>query len=134
MDATMVRLLAGGVLAAHGIGHVLGWMPAFGIASFEAVSSRSWALTPLLGDGPSRIVAGAAFLVPTVAFVAAGIALATGQPAWRPLALVGAVVSLAACALYPQAFTPGSMAGSVAVNLVVLYAVLVAGWGATAQA
>jgi hypothetical protein len=130
MDAGIIKLLAGGVIGAHGIGHVLGWMPAWGIAQFEGTSSRSWMLTGLIGDGASRLVGGAIFLVPTIGFAAAAIGLLTGQPWWRQAAVASAAVSLAGTALFPQAFTTGSAIGSVAVNLAVLGAILVAGWGA----
>jgi hypothetical protein len=129
MDAGMVKLLAGGIIGAHGIGHVLGWMPAWGIAQFEGMSSRSWLLTGLVGDGGGRLAAGIIFLVPTIGFVAAAAGLLTGQPWWRQAAVASAAVSLAGTALFPQAFATGSSIGSVAVNLAVLYAILVAGWG-----
>ena len=132
MDAGMVRLVVAGELGAHGIGHVLGWMPAWAITQFEGVSSRSWLLTGVMGDGGARLAAGALFLVPTVGFLVAAAGLLTGQPWWRQAAVASAAVSLAATALFPQAFTTGSTAGSVAVNLVVLYGLLVAGWGAEA--
>jgi hypothetical protein len=74
------------------------------------------------------------FLAPTVGFVAAAAGLLLGMPWWRPVAVGSAAVSLAATALFPQAFTTGSAAGSVAVNLVVLYGILVAGWGSDAAA
>jgi hypothetical protein len=134
MDAGMIRIIGAGVLAAHGIGHALGWMPAWGLTAFEGVSSRSWALTGVLGDGAARAVGGVLFVVPMVGFVAAAAGLMLGQPWWRQAAVVSATLSLAATALYPQAFTPAATAGSVAVNLVVLYGVLVAGWGAEAAA
>jgi hypothetical protein len=130
----MIRIVAAGILGAHGVGHLLGWMPAWGIAQFEGVSSRSWLLTGLAGDGGARVVAGALFLVPTVGFVAAAVGLLLGQPWWRQAAIVSAMLSLAATALFPQAFTTSSTAASVAVDAVVLYGLLVAGWGAETAA
>jgi hypothetical protein len=129
MGGGMINLVVAGVLGAHGIGHVLGWLPAWGLARFEGASSHSWLVTGLAGDGGSRLLAGLLFLVPTVGFVAAAAGLLTGQPWWRGVAVASAAVSLGATALYPQAFTAGSTIGSVAVDLVVLYAILVAGWG-----
>jgi hypothetical protein len=134
VDPNIVKLVGAGVLGAHGIGHLLGWMPAWGIAQFEGVSSLSWLLTGIVGDGGTRLAAGGLFLVPTVGFVAAAAGLMLGMPWWRQVAVGSAVVSLAATALFPQALTTGSTAGSVAVNLVVLYGLLVAGWGADATA
>lgn len=130
MDAGLVKVAVAGVLAAHGVGHVLGWLPAWGLASFEGVSSRSWLLTGLLGDSGTRLAAGLLFLVPTFGFVVAAAGLLLGQPWWRPVAVASAGVSLLATALHPAAFTTGATVGSVAVDLVVLYGILVAGWGA----
>ncbi len=118
----------------YGVGHPLGRMPAIGVASFEGLSIRSWALTSVLGEGGSRLVGAALFVVPSVGFVAAAAGLLLGQSWWRPVAVVSAGLSLTATALYPQAFSPSSTAGSVAVNLVVLYGILVAHWGADAAA
>lgn len=129
MDAGLIKVVAAGVLAAHGIGHTLGWMPALGVASFQGVSSRSWALTGILGEGGARVVAGVLFLVPMAGFVMAAGGLLTGQPWWRGVAVASAGVSLLGTALYPSAFTTGATAGSVAVNVLVLFGILVAGWG-----
>lgn len=128
MDATLVKLVVGGVIGAHGIGHVLGWMPAWGIARFEGMSSHSWLISGILGEGGARLGAGVLFVLPTIGFVAAAAGLLTGQPWWRQVAVGSAVVSLACTALYPQAYSMGSTIGAVAVNLAVLYAVLVANW------
>jgi hypothetical protein len=134
MDTTLTTLLAGGVLAAHGIGHTLGWLPAFGVAAIDGVSSRSWVLTGPLGDTASRVVAGTLFLVPMAGFLLAAGGLVTGQPWWRQVAVASAVCSLAATALYPQAFPTSSTFGSVAANVIVLAGILVLGWGARAAA
>ncbi len=130
MDAGLVKVVAAGLLAAHGLGHTLGWLPAWGLASFEGVSSRSWLLTGIVGDAGTRAVAGVLFLAPMAGFAIAAAGLLLGQPWWRPVAVGSAGLSLLATALYPGAFTTGSTVGSVAVNLVVLYGLLVAGWGA----
>ena len=134
MDANLIKLIAAGVIGAHGIGHVLGWMPAWGIAQFEGISSRSWFLTGVVGDTGARLAAGILFVLPMAGFVAAAAGLLLGQPWWRQVAVASAVASLAATALFPQAFTTGSTVGSIAVNLVVLYAILVAAWGTEAAA
>ena len=130
MDAGLIRIGVACVLGAHGIGHVLGWMPAWRIAAFEGVSSRSWLLTAPLGDAAARAIAGTLFLVPTVGFLVTAAALLTGQPWWRQAAAASAAVSLVATALYPEAFTTGATAGSVTANVVVLAAVLLTRWGA----
>jgi hypothetical protein len=132
MNAGLITIAAGCVLGAHGIGHALGWMPALGLATFQGVSTRSWAVTAVIGDPAARIVAGVLFLAPMAGFLLAAGGLLTGQPWWRQAAVASAALSLLATALYPQAFSTGATVGSVAVNLVVLYGILVAGWGADA--
>ncbi len=130
MDAGLFRLVAALVLGAHGIGHVLGWLPAWGVARIDGVSSRSWLVSTLAGEHVGSLVAGVGFLVPTVGFVIAAAGLLTGQPWWRGVAVASAAVSLLATAIFPNAFPTGSTIGSVTINLVVLYGILVAGWGA----
>ncbi|MEW6223854.1 MAG: hypothetical protein AB1627_04425 [Chloroflexota bacterium] len=134
MDAGIMKLVVAGVIGAHGVGHVMGWLPALGVARIEGVSSGSWLLTGLVGDGGTRLAAGVIFLLPTVGFVAAAAGLFTGQPWWRQVAVGSAALSLAGTALFPQAFPTGSTIGSVAVNLAVLGGILLAGWGADAAA
>ncbi|TAK01018.1 MAG: hypothetical protein EPO36_06635 [Chloroflexota bacterium] len=131
MDPTLVRIAVGGVIGAHGVGHVLGWMPAWGIARFEGASSHSWLISGLIGDSGAKLGAGLLFVLPTVGFVVAAAGLLTGQPWWRQFAVGSAGVSLACTALYPQAYSASSTVGAVAVNLAILYAVLVANWDPT---
>ena len=107
MDAMLVKVVVAGVLGAHGVGHVMGWMPVLGVARFEGVSSGSW----LLSRPPPL-----------------------GQPWWRPVAVASAATSLAASALYPQALPASSTVGSVAVDCLLLFGILVAGWGADTAA
>jgi hypothetical protein len=111
-----IGLIGAGVLAAHGIGHTLGWLPAWGLARFDQVSLRSWAVDPLLGQRLSESVAGALFLAPTLGFLAAAVALATGQPWWREAALISALASLLATVLYPAALPPSSVVGAATLN------------------
>jgi hypothetical protein len=132
MDGMLVKVVVAGVLGAHGIGHVLGWMPALGLARFAGSSGGSWLLGGLVGEGMTRVAAAALFLVPTAGFLAAAVGLLLGQPWWRPVAAASAAVSLAGTVLYPAVLPTGSTIGSVAVNLVVLYGVIVAAWGTDA--
>ena len=134
MEAVILRVVVAGVLGAHGIGHVMGWMPALGLARFEGVSGGSWLLSSTAGEGAARIVAIGLFAVPTAGFIAAAVGLLLGQPWWRSVAVASAATSLAASALYPQALPVSSTIGSVVVNVVVLYGILVAQWGAQAAA
>src|SRR5512134_3490157 len=128
MNADLLKVVIGGVVGAHGIGHVLGWMPAWGIAKFEGMSSHSWLLTGLVGDGTARLVGGALWFVPMVGFLAATAGFFLGQGWWRPVAVGSAAVSLVALVLFFDALPVSSRVGCVAVDLAVLYGVLVAGW------
>lgn len=130
MDGMVVKVVVAGILGAHGIGHALGWLPALGLARFEGTAGGSWLLGGLVGESATRAVAAGLFLVPTAGFVAAAAGLLMGQPWWRPVAAASAAVSLAGTALYPAALPAGSTIGSVVVNLLVLYGVVVAAWGA----
>ena len=65
-----VRIAIAIILAAHGIGHVLGWMPALGVTSFEGVSGRSWVLSDSLGESMTRAISAVLWVVPTIGFVA----------------------------------------------------------------
>jgi hypothetical protein len=134
MDAMIVKVAVAGVLGAHGIGHALGWMPTLGLARFEGVSSGSWLLSGVAGEGAARIVAIGLFAVPTAGFIMAAVGILLGQPWWRPVAVASAATSLAASVLYPQALPLSSTIGSTVVNVVVLAGILVAGWGADAAA
>jgi hypothetical protein len=125
----VMKVVVAGVVGAHGVGHVLGWMPALGLARFEGTSGGSWLLTGLVGQDVTRLVAAAMFILPMVGFMAAAAGLLLGQPWWRPLAVASAAISLAAIALYPGAFPAGSMFESLAVNALVLYGIVVATWG-----
>lgn len=126
--STVLTVVADGVVGAHGLGHMLGWMPAWGIAKFEGVSSESWLLGGLVGEIGERVAAGALFLVPMIGFGIAAFGMFTGQAWWRPLAAASAGVSLAATALFPHAFPLGSTIGSVVVNAAAI-ALVVSGWG-----
>lgn len=132
MNPDLIRLVVGGVVGAHGVGHVMGWIQAWGIARIEGTSSRSWLFTDLLGDGTTRALGGALWLAPTLGFVIAAAGLFTGQSWWRPVALGSAVVSLAAIALFWDALPMGSRIGAIGVNLAVVAGLLVANWPSAA--
>ncbi len=132
MNADLFKIVVGGVVGVHGIGHVLGWMPAWGIAKFEGMSSHSWLLTGLIGDGTARLLGGALWFIPMVGFLAATGGFFLGQVWWRPLAVSSAVVSLLALVLFFDALPVSSRVGCIAVDLAILYGLLVAGWPSAA--
>ncbi len=128
VNGDLLKILVGGVVGAHGIGHVMGWLPAWGIAKIEGVSTRSWLLTDTLGERFSGVLGGALWLLPTIGFVTAAAGLFAGQAWWRPLAIGSAVLSLAAIALFWEALPVGSRVGAIGVNLVVVAGLVMAGW------
>ena len=133
MNGDLLKIVIGGVVGVHGIGHVLGWMPAWGIAKFEGMSSHSWLLTDLVGDGAARLVGGALWFVPMVGFVAATAGFLLGVGWWRPVAVGSAAISLVALVLFFDALPVSSRVGCVGVDLAVLYGLLVAGWPSAAD-
>ena len=133
MDATMVRVVVAGVIGAHGVGHVMGWMPALGIASIEGSSGSSWILrgrrATMRAPDRGRPVR------PADDRLHRGGGRPPARPAWwRPVAAASATVSLAATALFPHAFPVGSTIGSVAVNVLVLDGVLASDWNSSGAA
>ena len=123
----VTTLVAGGIVGAHGIGHVLGWLPALGLARFEGVSGRSWVFGQL-GEGIERVAGGLLFALPTVGFAAVAAGLLSGQPWLRGVAVASAAVSVVATAAFPRALPTSSTVGSVLVNAAVLVVVLGTSW------
>jgi len=75
MSGTALRALVAVVLFIHGIGHVMGVMPALKLVNVEGWNSRSWLLTPILGETISRILSIILFLLALIGFVASALAL-----------------------------------------------------------
>ncbi len=127
-----VNLIIGIVLIAHGIGHVLGYFPIFGWASVDGWTGESWLLTAPIGVAGANAIALVLWTIPMVGFTLAGLGvLGIAVPTtWiRPLAVVSAVVSIAGIVLFWHAFpTMTNRIGAIAVDIVVLWAVLVAHW------
>ena len=131
----VLKLIIGVVLIAHGIGHVLGWFPIFGWARTAGWTGESWLISGAVGTGPTNALALVLWGVAMLGFVIVGLGV-IGLPvptAWlRPLAVIAAVASLLAVGLFWEAIP--AMSGriaAVAVDLVVLWAVLVGHWPST---
>ncbi|MBN1991412.1 MAG: hypothetical protein JW953_01820 [Anaerolineae bacterium] len=146
MSPTILRILIAGVLAFHGVGHAMGIIPALQLPFFEGQtgawaknwSSRSWLLTPLLGEATSRFLSIILFAVPLIGFIAAALGLMgwlVPYEWWRLLAIVSAVISLVALALFWKAFIylfPHKV-GAIAVNVAVLVCLFWANWPSEAD-
>lgn len=112
MSGSAVRTILAVLLIFHGVGHLMGILPAlrlFGIGDGagpgwqKSWSSRSWLLKGVLGDGAGRVVCAGLFTVALVGFLCAGFGLlgwfSLGE-AWRTLAGFSSLVSLLAIGLH----------------------------------
>lgn len=138
MSSTTLRLIIALVLFVHGIGHVMGIMPMMGLSTIETWNARSWLLTSLLGDTITRVIGFILFAAAMIGFIGAALGLMdwlVPHEWWRMLAIVSAVISLVAIALFWNAFVtffPNKL-GAIAVNAAVLIGLLIAGWPTEAQ-
>ncbi len=132
MSAATIRIITGLVLIIHGIGHIMALLPALNIASTEKWNYRSWLLTRLLGDTISRVLVIVLFGAAMLGFITAGLGLfgwLVPHSAWQTLAIVSAVISLVALALFWNAFValfPNKI-GAIVVDIATLWALLGSG-------
>lgn len=127
----MLKIVIGLVLIAHGIGHSMGMLKVFGLATVNpAWDGSSWILSGVAGATVTNAVGIVLWAVALVGFIAAGLVVIGLLPEawWVPLAVVSSVASLAGIVLFPIAFPVVSTIGALAVDVVVLAAVLWAGW------
>ena len=127
----MFRLLVAGFLLAHGAIHAGFISPrppaTAGGPPWPFELGRSWILSPLGVDPALLRVLGLALVAATLAGLALGALGALGilpASAWAPSAAVGAVASIALLLLF---FHPWLVLGLL-IDIVLLWAVLVAGW------
>ncbi|HEU5325156.1 MAG TPA: hypothetical protein VFV59_04660 [Candidatus Limnocylindria bacterium] len=126
----MLKILIALVLMAHGIGHSMGPLGMFNIATINpAWHGDSWILS---GVGPSltQVVGTVLWTLALVGFIAVGAVVLGWLPAdwWVPLAVGSSLVSIAGIILFPVAFPVFSTLGALAVDVVVLAAALWLGW------
>lgn len=136
MSDPTIKLIIVGALALHGLGHggalgALVWIgarPGTDTGAWRA--ARSW-LVPSLPAETATIVAGVFWILSLVGFVAAALAfwgvLLPGE-AWRPLAVVSAIVSLLGIVLFMGTWPAFNTLAALGVNVVVLVALLGLRW------
>ncbi len=127
----MLKLAIGLVLVAHGIGHSMGILGAFKVATVNpAWQGDSWILGSVAGQTASQIVGTAVWTGAIVGFVLLGGVVVGWLPEawWQPLAVASSIVSLLGVLLFPIAFPPFSTIGAVAVDVAILAAVLWYHW------
>ena len=126
----MLKILVGLVLLAHGLGHSMGILQVFKVATVNPQwHGDSWILA---GAGPT-VTQAVGVVLWSVALV--GFALAAAVVfGWLPesyfaaLAIVSAVASLAGIVFFPVAFPTFSTLGALAIDIVTLAAVLWYQW------
>jgi hypothetical protein len=138
MSSITLRIIIAAVLFIHGIGHFMGVMPALRLVDVKGWNSRSWLLTPLIGETASRILSILLFLAALVGFVAAALALVgwlVPHESWRMLAVVSAVISIVTIALFWNAFVSliPNKVGALGVDIAVLVCLLVLNWPSEAD-
>jgi len=120
MSAQTLRLLIGGALFVHGVGHTLGfWKP-----------TGSWILRAV-PEPTLRIISSVFWVVSAIGFIAAagaffGILLPAAW--WRTIALVMAVVSLVGLVTFFGNWPAFNTAGAVGMNIAVLVGLLAVNW------
>jgi hypothetical protein len=110
----------------------MGILCAVGLTETETWHSRSWLLTPLLGDTPARAISVVIWAVATLGAIGAGLG-AFGWPvtqeAWRTWAVVSSIVSLVGLGFFWHAFAAiHNKLGAIAVDVAALVAILWANW------
>ena len=138
MSGTTLRIIIALVFFVHGVGHAMGIIPALRPVDVKGWSSRSWLLTPVLGEAASRIISIVLFLAAMLGFLAATLALMgwlVPHDSWRALAVVSAVISLVAIGLFWNAFVSliPNKVGAIAVDIAVLVCLLVLNWPSEAD-
>ncbi len=124
----MLKLAIALVLAAHGVGHSMGILGAFKLATVNpAWQGDSWILG---GPGASQTIGTALWALALGGFVMLGAVVAGWLPLawWQPLAIGSSVASLLGLLLFPIAFPAFSTLGALAVDMAVIVAVAWYGW------
>jgi hypothetical protein len=127
----MFKIAVAVVLLAHGIGHTMGLLQIFKVASVNPEwHGDSWLLTGPVGTTATQLVGGLLWTVAIVGFAALAAVVVGWLPsAWFvPLAIGASVVSLAGVVLFPIAFPTFSTIGAAAVDVVVLASALWFHW------
>jgi hypothetical protein len=131
----MFKIIIALILFAHGIGHIMGPLRVFNLATINPQwQGDSWLLGGL-GVGATNVIGVVLWLSALVGFSALAAVVLGWLPAewWAPLAVFSSVASLAGVLLFPLAFPTFSTIGAVAVDLIVLASVVL-NWSVVEQA
>jgi hypothetical protein len=123
----MFKIVIALVLLAHGIGHSMGLLQLFKVATVNPQwHGDSWILTGPAGTTVTQVVGGLVWTAAIVGFAALAATVLGWLPAswFPPLAVGSPVVSLAGLLLFPIAFPTFSTLGALVVDVVVLVAAI----------
>lgn len=126
-----MKFIIGLVLLAHGIGHSMGLLQVFKVATVNPQwHGDSWILTGLTGATATQAVGAVLWTAAIIGFaLLAGVAVGwLPESWWQPLAIGSSLVSLAGLLFFPLAFPVFSTIGALVVDVVVLGAVLWYHW------
>jgi hypothetical protein len=127
----MVKLILALILLAHGIGHSMGLLQAFKVATVNPQwQGDSWILTGIAGQTLTTAIGVVIWSAAILAFTALAGVMVGWLPAtwWQPLAIAGAAISLAGLFLFPVAFPTLSTIGALAIDVILLVAVVWQRW------
>ena len=127
----MIKLIVALVLLGHGIGHSMGMLQVFKVATVNPQwQGDSWLLSNTVGATATQLIGIGLWTLAMVGFtVLAAVVIGWLPEAWfAPLAVGSALASLAGLALFPTAFPTFSSIGAFAVNAAVLAAALWFHW------
>ena len=135
MSPKAIQIIVPLVLIFHGIGHFMGIVPATGLFINQNWHSRSWLLTDLIGDQPTRVISILLWLVLGIGFILAGagaFGLNITQGSWRTITVVLSILSLIALALFWNSFAAiHNKLGAILVNIAALVCILGLNWPST---
>jgi hypothetical protein len=127
----MLKIVIALVLLAHGIGHSIGLLQVFRVATVNPQwHGDSWLLTGPTGSTVTQLVGVVLWTVSIVGFTALAATVVGWLPAawFTPLAIVSSIASLAGLLLFPVAFPTFSTIGALVVDVAVLVAAVWYHW------
>jgi hypothetical protein len=127
----MFKVVLALALLAHGIGHSMGLIQMFKVATVNPVwHGDSWLLTGAAGTTATQLVGGLLWTAAIVGFSALAASLLGWLPSswFTPLAIGSATVSLVGLLLFPVAFPVFSTIGALVVDVAVLVATVWYRW------
>lgn len=127
----MLKIVVALVLLAHGVGHSMGLLQLFNVATVNpSWRGDSWLLTGPFGSGVTQVAGVLLWSASIIGFGAVAAVVVGWLPiSWfTPLAVASSLISLLGIVLFPMAFPMTSTIGAVAVDVVLLAAAMWFRW------